>query len=149
MREDGGERTHWGFGMSASEARAGTPPREPEWWSDSDVSSGSEDDCGSELAVTRKQSNSHETIASSASSPEPDAAKGITVNVHINGLCKISVDCGRGDQSLKWLCLAAIQRYRKSLTSSGRMRHCEPLSKRASSTPGAVHVHHLGGCAGG
>ena len=119
------------------------PPPGPEWWADTSVSSGSDDDEEAEHGTKPRTS-----LKKRAAATRSSAAMGITVYVTVNGLCEIPIACGRGDQSIKWLCMAAVQRYRASLEPSGRLRSCEPLSERASSTPGALRVHHAGGRAG-
>jgi hypothetical protein len=63
--------------------------------------------------------------------PTPDQSN-ITINVKIEDW-STKIFCGAGNQSLKWLCLAAVERYRLERTQNGKVRAREnnkPLRRR-------------------
>ena len=57
-------------------------------------------------------------------------------NIHINVKIEdwhTTINCSAGNQSLKWLCLTAVERYRLSRTMNGKVRAREnnsPLRRR-------------------
>ena len=117
-----------------------------EWWVDEEESSGSEVSSDEldfvDHSMKEKSQKTYQDFVDSTRDSQT-----MTVHVHINGIYKIPIFCGDGTQSLKWLCMAAVQRYRASLESSGRLRHCEPLSQRSSFRAENL-IHHTGGLSG-
>ena len=67
-------------------------------------------------------------------SPAPPRSNqpNITINIVIEGW-STKIFCGAGNQSLKWLCFTAVERYRVERTPNGRVRAREsnrPLRRR-------------------
>lgn len=76
---------------------------------------------GTEVIANTTTARTDIANTSTGTSPAEANSDGITLIVHVSD-CSFPISCGDGQQTVKWLAIAAARRYGESATPSGRVR---------------------------